>query len=47
MTRKDKLCLNVRRMQEKYSKQYFNFVPETFVLPEQWSQFAEYYDEQD
>ena len=34
LTRKDKLCMNVRRMQEKYSKQYFNFVPETFVLPE-------------
>jgi tubulin polyglutamylase TTLL5 len=22
-------------MQKKYSKTYFNFIPETFVLPEQ------------
>ena len=47
LTRKDRLCMNVRRMQDKYSKQNFDFVPETFVLPEQWGQFVDYFDNQD
>ena len=28
-------------MQDKYSKTYFNFIPETFVLPDQLAQFEE------
>jgi tubulin polyglutamylase TTLL5 len=34
-------------MQEKYTKQYFDFIPETFVLPDQWSMFCDYFDQQD
>ena len=34
LTRKDKMAINIRRMQEKYSKTYFNIIPDTFVLPD-------------
>lgn len=39
LTRKDRLALNIRRMQHKYLKQYFNFIPETYVLPDQFEEF--------
>lgn len=39
LTRKDKLAVNIKRMQAKYSKTYFNFIPETYVLPDQFSEF--------
>lgn len=35
LTRKDRLAINIVKMQKKYSKTYFNFIPETFVLPDQ------------
>ena len=41
MTRKDKLALNIKKMQVKYSKTYFNFIPETYVLPDQIEEFEE------
>lgn len=31
-------------MQEKYSKAYFNFIPETFVLPDQFNEFETYFE---
>ena len=34
LTRKDRLAINIKKMQMKYSKTYFNFIPETFVLPD-------------
>ncbi|OMJ73556.1 hypothetical protein SteCoe_27720 [Stentor coeruleus] len=34
LTRKDKLCLNITAMQEKYGKEHFNFIPETYILPD-------------
>ncbi|OMJ83252.1 hypothetical protein SteCoe_15839 [Stentor coeruleus] len=34
LTRKDKLCINMTNMQEKYSKEAYDFIPETYVLPE-------------
>jgi hypothetical protein len=39
LTRKDRLAVNIKKMQLKYSKTYFNFIPETFVLPEQFEEF--------
>mmetsp|Transcript_22163 Transcript_22163/g.34308 ORF Transcript_22163/g.34308 Transcript_22163/m.34308 type:complete len:104 (-) Transcript_22163:208-519(-) len=41
LTRKDKLAQNIKRMQNKYFKTYFNFIPETYVLPEQLEDFEE------
>ena len=39
LTRKDKMCLNFKSMIEKHGKKHFEFVPETFVLPEEFSEF--------
>ena len=43
MTRKDKLCMNVLRMQEKFGRKAFNIVPETFVLPDEFADFFAYF----
>lgn len=43
ITRKDRLCLNILRMQEKYGKANFNIVPDTYVLPEEFSDFFSYF----
>lgn len=43
LTRKDRLAVNIKKMQQKYTKTYFNFIPETFVLPEQYEEFEEYF----
>lgn len=43
LTRKDRLAINIKKMQNKYSKTYFNFIPETFVLPDEYDQFEEYF----
>ena len=43
LTRKDLLALNIKKMQHKYSKTYFNFIPETFVLPNQYDLFQKYF----
>ena len=34
LTRKDSLARNIQRMQSRYSKTYFNFIPETYLLPD-------------
>ncbi len=41
LTRKDRLAVNIKKMQDKYSKTYFNFIPETFVLPDQYNDFEQ------
>jgi hypothetical protein len=43
LTRKDRLAVNIKKMQQRYSKTYFNFIPETFVLPEQLEAFEDHY----
>ena len=45
LTRKDRLAVNVRKMQERFSRQYFDFIPDTFVLPEQWALFCKCFNE--
>ena len=32
-------------MQDRFSKQYFDFIPETFVLPEQWDKFCKSFND--
>lgn len=39
LTRKDKLYLNYARMQDKFGKHEFDFLPETYVLPDQMAEF--------
>lgn len=41
ITRKDRLAINIKKMQQKYSRTYFNFIPETYVLPEEFEKFEE------
>jgi tubulin polyglutamylase TTLL6/13 len=46
LTRKDKLCSNVKRMTHIFSKSQFDFLPETYILPEELNQFKAAYHEQ-
>ena len=39
LTRKDRLCFNVGKMQIKYGKNHFDFLPETYILPDEFSEF--------
>jgi tubulin polyglutamylase TTLL5 len=39
ISRKDRLCLNLVKMQEKYGKHYFDIVPDTYVLPDEFADF--------
>jgi len=39
LTRKDRLCYNVGRMQLKYGRDHFDFLPETYILPDEYSEF--------
>lgn len=43
ITRKDRLCFNVVRMQERFGKQHFDFVPDTYILPDEFGEFYEHY----
>jgi len=41
ITRKDCLCKNIRRMQNLYGNRHFDFVPKTFILPQEFSLLAD------
>eukprot|EP00820_Chromera_velia_P013539 Cvel_24001.t2-p1 / transcript=Cvel_24001.t2 / gene=Cvel_24001 / organism=Chromera_velia_CCMP2878 / gene_product=Tubulin polyglutamylase TTLL5, putative / transcript_product=Tubulin polyglutamylase TTLL5, putative / location=Cvel_scaffold2544:13796-16197(+) / protein_length=378 / sequence_SO=supercontig / SO=protein_coding / is_pseudo=false len=43
LTRKDRLWANVSAMQRMYGKEKFDFLPDTFVLPEQYDAFIRAY----
>ena len=43
ITRKDKLAINVNRMQHKYGKSMFDFIPDTYTLPDEYSDFVEHF----
>lgn len=44
LTRKDRLLLNFRKMQDKFSKTYFNFIPQSYIIPEEFDQFKRAFD---
>lgn len=44
LTRKDRLWMNFRDMAETFGSEAFDFVPQTFVLPEQVQEFLEVYN---
>ena len=44
VTRKDKLCENIVRMQSKYGYNDFDFIPETYILPGEFLEFRERYN---
>ena len=39
ITRKDKLCKNINRMQKKFGKENFDFFPTTYILPDNYADF--------
>lgn len=43
ITRKDRMCFNIVRMQERFGKQHFDFVPDTYILPDEFGEFYEHY----
>ena len=40
ITRKDKLCENIFRMKQLFGARHFDFIPETYILPQEVSDFA-------
>ena len=40
LTRKDRLYANVSKLMDKFGRDSFNFLPETFILPEDFSDFS-------
>ena len=40
LTRKDRLYQNIERLQHAKGSKYFNFVPKTFMIPAEYSEFA-------
>ena len=39
LTRKDRMCANMVRMQEKFGKDPFDIVPDAFILPDEFTDF--------
>ena len=39
ITRKDRLCYNYVKMQERFGRQQFDFIPETYILPNEFHDF--------
>ncbi len=39
ITRKDRFCQNIYKMQNKFGKNQFNFIPETYSLPDEYAEF--------
>lgn len=40
LTRKDRLYANVAKLQDRHGKEAFDFLPETYILPEDYTDFA-------
>ena len=43
LTRKDRLCYNVVQMQEKFGKDEFNIIPDTYILPDEFADFYSHF----
>jgi len=41
ITRKDKLSKNISRMRKKHGVENFDFIPTTFILPEEFPEFQD------
>lgn len=39
ITRKDRLCYNMVKMQERYGRDAFDIVPDTYILPTEFKDF--------
>lgn len=45
LTRKDNLCINILKMQERFGKENFYICPDTFVLPDEEEEFREFFED--
>jgi tubulin polyglutamylase TTLL5 len=43
LTRKDRLCVNIVRMQEKHGKEAFDIIPDTYNLPDEFADFYQHF----
>lgn len=41
ITRKDRLSKNISRMKKKHGAENFDFIPTTFILPEEFPEFQD------
>jgi len=43
ITRKDRLCYNYVKLQERFGRQCFDFIPETYILPNEYANFYQHF----
>lgn len=43
LTRKDRLCTNIVKMQEKFGKDKFDILPDTYNLPDEFADFYSHF----
>lgn len=43
LTRKDRLCANIVKMQERFGKEAFNVIPDTYILPDEFADFYSHF----
>jgi len=43
LTRKDRLCYNIVKMQERFGKDEFNIIPDTYILPDEFADFYSHF----
>lgn len=43
LTRKDSLCANVVKMQEKFGNDVFDIIPDTYILPDEFADFYSHF----
>lgn len=46
ITRKDRLCYNYIKLQDKYGRENFDFIPDTYVLPDEYGDFHAHFMKQ-
>ena len=43
LTRKDRLCENIVKMQERFGKEVFNILPDSYILPDEFADFYSHF----
>jgi hypothetical protein len=43
ITRKDRMCFNYVKMQEKFGREAYDFVPDTYILPNEYGDLLNHY----
>lgn len=43
LTRKDRLCENIVKIQEKFGKEAFNIIPDSYILPDEFADFYSHF----